>query len=181
MLLSKGKTCTWHAYLERLKWLAKMTGTYVFAADLFLCKLNLDERTDGGEDLPPRPAFHTPVLLDVFLDAADCQVLDLKNKDIVFMTACSSYCCACEKLSGLVLVKYSGSNQSEARWTIAGLCLKARAPQSKSFPWGNQHWMDLFSSRTSTVWSAISLRVGLLTLGVPGLGVPKCKEPPSEV
>lgn len=78
-----------------------MTGAYVFATDLLLCQLNLDEWTDGGKNLPPRPALHTSVLFDVFLNAADCQVLDLKNKDIVFMTVCASYCCASEKLSGL--------------------------------------------------------------------------------
>lgn len=70
-----------------------MTGAYVFAADLLLCQLNFDEWTDGGKNLPPRPALHTPVLLDVFLNAADCQVLDLKNKDIVFMTVCFLLLC----------------------------------------------------------------------------------------
>lgn len=51
--------------------------THVFAADLLLGQLDLDQGSDGGEELPPGPALHAPVLLDVLLDAADGQVLDL--------------------------------------------------------------------------------------------------------
>lgn len=54
--------------------------THVFASDLLLTELDLDERAHGGEDLPPGPVLHTPVLLNVLLDAADCQVLDLFSK-----------------------------------------------------------------------------------------------------
>lgn len=54
-----------------------LAGTYVFAADLLLGQLHLDERPHGGEDLPPGPVLHAAVLLDVLLDAADGQVLDL--------------------------------------------------------------------------------------------------------
>ena len=41
--------------------------------------LHLYERPDGGEELPPRPALHTTVLLNVLLDAADGQVLNLEG------------------------------------------------------------------------------------------------------
>lgn len=52
---------------------------YVLAADLFLSELHLYQRSDGGEELPPWPAFHTTILLDVLLDAADGQILDLSH------------------------------------------------------------------------------------------------------
>lgn len=55
---------------------------YVFSTDLLFRELHLNERTDSGEDLPPWPPLHPPVLLNVLLDAADRQVLDLKgNRD----------------------------------------------------------------------------------------------------
>lgn len=54
--------------------------THVFAADLLLRQLNLNQRSDGGEQFPPRPALHAAVLLYVLLDAADSQILDLTHK-----------------------------------------------------------------------------------------------------
>lgn len=51
--------------------------TYVFAPDLLLGQLYLDEGSHGGEELPPGPVLHSFVLLDVLLHAANGQVLDL--------------------------------------------------------------------------------------------------------
>lgn len=45
--------------------------THIFSSDLVLAELDLDERTHVGEELPPGPVLHTPVLLDVLLDATD--------------------------------------------------------------------------------------------------------------
>lgn len=64
--------------------------THVFAADLLLGQLDLDQGSDGGEEPPPGPALHAAVLLDVLLDAADGQVLDLK-RSTTMLTAAS--CC----------------------------------------------------------------------------------------
>lgn len=55
--------------------------THVFAADLLLRQLNLNQRSDGGEKFPPWPALHAAVLLYVLLDAADGQILDLAHKN----------------------------------------------------------------------------------------------------
>lgn len=51
--------------------------THVFATDLILSELHLDEGPHGGEELPPGPALHPLVLLDVLLHAPDGQILDL--------------------------------------------------------------------------------------------------------
>lgn len=53
---------------------------HVFATHLILSELDLNERLDCGEDLPPWPVLHAVVLLDVFLDAADCKILNLHAK-----------------------------------------------------------------------------------------------------
>lgn len=45
---------------------------HVFALHLLLGEMDLNEGLDCGEELPPRPALHTTVLLNVFLDAPDC-------------------------------------------------------------------------------------------------------------
>lgn len=55
--------------------------THIFAPDLLLAELDLDKRTHVSEELPPGPVFHTPVLLDVLLDAADRQILDLFGRE----------------------------------------------------------------------------------------------------
>lgn len=52
---------------------------HVFASHLILSELDLNEGLDCGEELPPWPVLHTTVLVDVFLDAADGQILNLKN------------------------------------------------------------------------------------------------------
>lgn len=54
--------------------------THIFASDLLLAELDLDQRTHSGKELPPGPVFHTPVLCDVLLDTTDRQVLDLFSK-----------------------------------------------------------------------------------------------------
>lgn len=64
---------------RRLLPLATRRRAYVFAADLLLRQLDLDEGPDGGEEPPPGPVLHAVVLLDVLLDAADGQVLDLQK------------------------------------------------------------------------------------------------------
>lgn len=51
--------------------------THVFAADLVLGELHLDEGPHRGEELPPGPILHPFVLLDVLLHAPDGQILDL--------------------------------------------------------------------------------------------------------
>lgn len=53
--------------------------THVFAADLLLRQLDLDEGPDSGEEPPPGPVLHAVVLLDVLLDAANGQILDLQK------------------------------------------------------------------------------------------------------
>lgn len=67
-----------HNY-PRLLLLATRQRAHVFAADLLLRQLDLDEGPDGGEEPPPGPVLHTVVLLDVLLDAADGQILDLQK------------------------------------------------------------------------------------------------------
>lgn len=57
--------------------------THVLAPDLFLSELHLYERSNVGEELPPRPAFDAFVLLYVLLDAADGQILDLSTHEPV--------------------------------------------------------------------------------------------------
>lgn len=52
---------------------------HVFASHLLLCELDLNEGLDRCEKLPPWPVLHTMILLDVFLDAPDCQILNLKT------------------------------------------------------------------------------------------------------
>lgn len=52
---------------------------HIFASHLFLGELDLNERLNCTEELPPRPVFHTTILLDVFLNAPDCKVLDLNT------------------------------------------------------------------------------------------------------
>lgn len=53
--------------------------THVFSADLFLGELHLYQRSDRGQQLPPRPVFHAAILLYVLLDAADGHILDLSH------------------------------------------------------------------------------------------------------
>lgn len=53
--------------------------THVFASHLLLCELDLNERLSCGEELPPWPVLHATVLLDVSLDATDCQILNLNT------------------------------------------------------------------------------------------------------
>ena len=64
---------------DRLDGLMEMerSSTHVFASDLILSELHLDERAHRGEELPPGPALHSMILLDVLLNTADGQVLDL--------------------------------------------------------------------------------------------------------
>ena len=52
---------------------------HVFASHLILSELDLNEGLDCGEDPPPWPVLHTTVLVDVLLDAADRQILNLNT------------------------------------------------------------------------------------------------------
>lgn len=58
----------------------KGKSAHIFALHLLLGELNLDEGLHGGEELPPRPVLHATVLIDVLLDAADCQILNLNTR-----------------------------------------------------------------------------------------------------
>ena len=53
--------------------------THAFSSDLFLCELHLNEGPYSGKQLPPGPALHSFILLDVLLDAADGQVMGLPS------------------------------------------------------------------------------------------------------
>lgn len=64
-------------WLNRLTVRKRDRDTHIFSSNLFLCELHLDKRPYGGEQLPPGPALHSLVLLDVLLDAADGQVVGL--------------------------------------------------------------------------------------------------------
>lgn len=57
----------------------KGKSAHVFALHLLLGELNLDEGLHCGEELPPRPVLHATVLIDVLLDAADGQILNLNT------------------------------------------------------------------------------------------------------
>ena len=71
--------------------------THVLATDLLLSELHLYQRSDGGEELPPWPAFDTTVLLYVLLDAADGQMLDLSNTENISRRKNTIHCIHCEK------------------------------------------------------------------------------------
>lgn len=53
---------------------------HVFASHLLLGELDLNEGLHCGEELPPRPVLHATVLVDVLLDATDCQILNLNTQ-----------------------------------------------------------------------------------------------------
>lgn len=52
---------------------------HVFASQMLLGELHLDEGLHRGEEPPPLPVLHPTVLLNVLLDAADRQILDLNT------------------------------------------------------------------------------------------------------
>lgn len=78
-LLLQGEEASATSCYRRLLLLATRRRAHVFAADLLLRQLDLDEGPDGGEEPPPGPVLHAVVLLDVLLDAADGQILDLQK------------------------------------------------------------------------------------------------------
>lgn len=53
---------------------------HVFSSHLLLSELDLNEGLHCGEELPPWPVLHATVLVDVFLDATDCQILNLNTR-----------------------------------------------------------------------------------------------------
>lgn len=69
---NKSNRCTWTH--------GRKKSSHVFALHLLLAELDLNEWLHCGEELPPWPVLHAAVLVDVLLDAADRQILNLKTQ-----------------------------------------------------------------------------------------------------
>lgn len=67
---NKSNHCTWTHDKEKF--------AHVFALHLLLAELDLYEWLHRSEELPPCPVLHAAVLVDVLLNAADRQILNLK-------------------------------------------------------------------------------------------------------
>lgn len=67
----------WKCYIMNTSHASWVITVTLLHSDLFFSELNFHQRPYVGEDLPPGPALHATVLLNVLLDATDGHVLDL--------------------------------------------------------------------------------------------------------
>lgn len=65
-----------------------LQSAYIFAPHLVLGELHLNEWLHSSEELPPQPVLDTSVFLDVFLDASNCQILNLLALQEVHRETC---------------------------------------------------------------------------------------------